>query len=191
MNASWETRSVSELLDRIWNALSSATAPGPDPWRTPVLATARSEGPSARTIVLRAFTRPGFELIAFSDARASKVLEIERNPNAVWLFYDPVARVQLRVSTRMRLHRRDTVAQTYWHRLPEDQRSRYRTLAAPGTPRPDPGESGTPGSGDESQFAVLVGGMMELDWLWLNPHLHRRAQFRRSESGWAGYWVEP
>lgn len=191
MNASWETRSVSELSDRIWHALSSATEPGPDPWRTPVLATTGTAGPSARTVVLRAFTRPGFQLIAFSDARAAKVLELDLNPRAAWLFYDPVARVQLRVSTRMRLHRRDAVAQTYWHRLPEDQQSRYRSEAAPGTPRPDPGESGTPGVGDESQFAVLVGAMEELDWLWLNPRHHRRAKFQRSESGWSGYWVEP
>ncbi|MBL9173556.1 MAG: pyridoxamine 5'-phosphate oxidase family protein [Verrucomicrobiales bacterium] len=191
MNASWETRSVSELSDRIWHALSSATEPGPDPWRTPVLATVGTGGPSVRTVVLRAFTRPGFELIAFSDARAGKILELDRNPTAAWLFYDPTARVQLRVATRMRLHWRDAVAQTYWHRLPEDQRARYRSLAAPGTPRPDPGESGATGFGDESQFAVLIGEMEELDWLWLGPSHHRRARFRRSESDWSGYWVEP
>lgn len=191
METLWDSLSLPELSDRIWATLSEAAEPGPHPWRTPVLATAGRHGPGARIVVLRGVTRPGFELIAFSDARAAKVSELSTRPKAIWLFYDPIARVQLRAVSEVRLHTRDSVAQTYWHRLPDDQRCLYLSHNAPGTVVSQPARVIPNESGDEGQFTVLIASVKELDWLWLGPHQHRRAIFRRQKTDWVGSWVEP
>ncbi len=191
MNTIWDTPDLQELADRIWGTLTEATQQGAHPWRTPVLCTRDDHRPSARTVVLRGLTRPGFELIAFSDSRALKIAHLTAHPGAAWLFYDPVQQVQVRAISDVRLHVRDPVAQTYWHRLPDEQRCRYQSRSAPGTPVDLP-NSRTPGdAGDEHQFAVLIATVHELDWLWLGPVQHRRARFVREGPEWRGRWVEP
>lgn len=191
MNDPWNTSSLTEVADQIWSGFAGAAAPGSHPWRTPVLATVGTEGPSARTVVLRGFTRPGNELIAFSDARAAKVTELRQRPESAWLFYDPAGPVQLRVRAEVRLHIRDTVAWTYWHRLPDEQRCRYQSSHAPGTPIPEPGGSLPLSEGEVQHFAVLIATIVDLDWLWLGPDHHRRARFQRDGTGWQGHWMEP
>lgn len=191
MNTPWDTLSLPEISNLVWDGLTAAAQPGPHPWRTPVLSTTGARGPAVRTVVLRGFTRPGFELIAFSHAGAAKIGELKDQPESAWLFYDPADRVQLRVSAAVRLHTRDSVAQTYWHRLPEDQQGRYRADRVPGTPVSQPGELAPGTVGDEHQFAVLIATLTELDWLWLGPEVHRRARFHREEGDWRGHWIEP
>ncbi|MBX3734940.1 MAG: pyridoxamine 5'-phosphate oxidase family protein [Verrucomicrobiae bacterium] len=189
---SWDMATLPGLVGWIESALVEAVRPGPNPWRTPVLATIGQGGPEARTVVLRGVTLPGFELIAFSDARAAKVSELTSDPRATWVFYDPAARVQLRVRTRVRVHTRDPVSQTYWHRLPGGQRGRYGHGAGPGTPLTDPASGpGPEEAGDEAQFTVLVGATLELDWLWLGDERHRRARFLRAGREWSGEWIQP
>lgn len=191
MNVSWDIPSLPDLANHIWSVLTEASGSGPHPWRTPVLATVGAWGPSARTVVLRGFTRPGFELIAFSDARSAKISELLGRSEAAWLFYDPTERVQLRARTEIRIHRRDPVAQTYWHRLPPEQRGLYLSRRSPGEVIERPDGANSLIEGDEQQFAVLIGTVQELDWLWLGPAGHRRAVFLRGGTEWQGRWVEP
>ena len=191
MNAPWDVLSLPELSDRIWSALTVASQPGLHPWRTPVLATVGAHGPSVRTVVLREFNRPGFEVIAFSDARSAKVSELLDHPEAAWLFYDPIERVQLRARTAIRIHGRDPVAQAYWSRLPSEQRGLYLSRRSPGEGIERPNIATSLNESDEQQFAVLIGVVQELDWLWLGPEGHRRALFLRDEMEWKGRWVEP
>lgn len=190
MNDPWDVPALPDVAERIWAGLAEAVNPGAHPWRTPVLSTLGPKGPSVRTVVLRGFTRPGFELIAFSDARAAKVEELLRGPESTWLFYNPAEHVQVRAHAKVRLHIHDSVAQTYWHRLPDEQRGRYQSTQVPGTPIPRPGGPVPPGEGDVRHFAVLIAHLQDLDWLWLGPGFHRRAQFQRND-GWQGHWVEP
>ncbi|MBN8248888.1 MAG: hypothetical protein J0L84_15785 [Verrucomicrobia bacterium] len=191
MHPDWSTLGLDALPETLWSVLTEAVRPGAHPWRTPVLATRGHRGGEARVVVLRAVTLPGFELIAFSDVRAAKVVELEAHPEATWVFYDPAQQVQLRAFSEVRMHYRDPVAQTYWHRLPAEHQSRYGAGAAPGMPRLDPNSPAPAAVGDERQFAVLVGAVRALDILWIGGHPHRRAKFRRVRTRWTGSWVEP
>jgi len=191
MEPDWSTLELDALPETLWGVLAEAARPGAHPWRTPVLATRARGGAEARIVVLRGVTLPGFELIAFSDVRSPKVAELEAHPAATWLFYDPVQKVQLRAHSEVRMHYRDPVAQTYWHRLPGEQRARYGATAAPGSPRTDPNLPPPPEVGDEAQFAVLVATVRALDFLWVGRLPHRRARFRRIRVRWTGSWVEP
>ncbi len=191
MNRRWDTESLPELLEHIWLELARVDHDRDHPWRWPVLATSGARGANARVVVLRGVTRPGYELLAFSDRRASKVSELTHHRQAVWVFYDPRDRVQLRVSTDVRVHVDDTVVDTYWHRLPEANRANYLSEKAPGDGLEVPGPGRVLAPGSAHQFAVLIGRMERLDWLWLREGGHRRAGFRREGSGWTGSWLEP
>ena len=191
METPWNVDSLKPLLEYIWNALLQAEQGPLHPWHLPALVTTSQQGPDARTVVLRAVTRPGFELMAFSDRRAAKVAELERHPRAVWLFYDPQQRVQLRAYSEVRLHSGDAVSDTYWHRVPPASRRNYLTLEAPGTPVSSLHSEWVQDSAGLDRFTVIVGRVYRLDWLWLAPHGHRRAGFTREGDRWHGSWLVP
>ena len=191
MNRPWETESLPELAELIWAELARVDGDRDHPWRLPVLATSGGHGANARVVVLRGVTRPGYELLAFSDRRASKVSEVTHQRRAVWVFYDPRERVQLRAFTDVRVHVDDTVVDTYWHRLPEANRANYLSEKAPGDGLEIPGAGHVLAPGSAHHFAVLIGRIERLDWLWLREGGHRRAGFRREGSGWSGSWLEP
>lgn len=191
MTRPWDTESLPDLLEHIWMELARIDGDRDHPWRLPVLATSGSHGANARTVVLRGVTRPGHELMAFSDRRALKVSELRHHCSAVWVFYDPNERVQLRAFTEVRVHVEDTVVDTYWHRLPEANRSNYLSEKAPGAGLEAPGAGRVLSPGSAHQFAVLIGRIERLDWLWLREGGHRRAGFQREGAGWSGSWLEP
>jgi len=191
MSPDWSALELEALPEAIGSVLTGAVRPGSHPWRTPVLATRGHRGGEARVVVLRAVTLPGFELIAFSDARAGKVAELRAHPESTWLFHDPAQQVQLRAHTEVRIHHQDPVAQTYWHRLPDAQRIRYGAGPPPGSPRSGAGNPAPPSAGDEAHFAVLVATVRAMDFLWIGGPPHRRAKFRRVRTRWIGSWVEP
>ena len=191
MESPWETLSLSALATRIWTTLAQAIDEPANPWRTPVLATSGPAGPNARTVVLRGVTRPGYELLAFSDARTAKVVELTAEPRAAWLFYDPQERVQLRAVTTVRLHTADAVAQRYWHRLPAVNRCQYQSANPPGRTVAAPADGHILTPGDAGHLTVIVATVEALDWLWLGPEQHRRARFARQAGEWCGGWQVP
>ncbi len=192
MDTPWDTLSLSEIPELIWAGLTQAGNDPLHPWHLAVLATqGKRSGPDARIVVLRGFTRPGYELLAFSDSRTAKVEELSARPQAVWVFYDPRERVQVRAFTEARLHSNDLVADTYWHRLPEANRCHYQTESAPGSGLSEPGNGQILAPGGIQEFTVIIGKVVRLDWLWLRPHSHRRAEFRRDGAEWTGQWTVP
>lgn len=191
MDSFWDASSLTDLSELIWTQLVQAEGNPGHPWRLPVLATGARSHPNARVVVLRGVTRPGFELLAFSDSRTSKVAELSKNPHGVWLFYDPREQVQVRAFSEVRLHTDDAVADTYWHRLPDGSRHNYLTEEAPGSEAPEPSRGRILAPGSAGRFSVIVGKVTRLDWLWLKPEGHRRAQFRRSGTTWDGSWLVP
>lgn len=188
----WQVDDLAILAGRIFERLERAYLFPADPWRLPVLATVDDRGPDARTVVLRDVGVDATELIFFSDHRALKVAQIQRNPRVALVFYDPVNSVQLRVHGSAELLLKAHRKEDYWGRLTEIQRGNYRTLRAPGEAieRPESGVESGPGDGWE-QFAVFRVAAHQLDWLWLARSGHRRAQFKRSDARWSGYWVTP
>lgn len=192
MEPNWCTDSLAELNDIIWASLTRAcSAPG-EPWRLPALATLGTTGPQARTVVLREADADSRHLVAWTDVRSPKVAELRREPRAHWLFHDPANGRQLRASTLVRVHHDNELARAAWATVPEANRANYQGVAVPGTVTAQPASAGqVPDGARPPQFAVLVATVYELDWLWLDPHGHRRAWFRWTEERWTGAWLVP
>jgi hypothetical protein len=107
-----------------------------------------------------------------------------------WLFYDPAARVQIRLRGRCRIHHRDPLADALWETVPEANRVNYRSPHAPGEPLTDPSAE-SPGSSGGENFAVLLTTVDEMDWLELGTPRHRRMRLRWAGSEWTGQWIQP
>ena len=98
-----------------------------------VLATAQITGaPSARTVVIRDFSET-LDLEIHSDSRSNKVMDIQINPRAEILFYDPVTQVQLKCYGKMTVISSGPKADAAWKKIPTASRKQYTTLLAPGT----------------------------------------------------------
>lgn len=190
MNTNWSTEWLSELCITVWTELARAKDDSIHAWRTPGLATLDASGPQARTVVLRGVDGSARQLVAFSDARAAKVVQLLANPLAQWLFHDPVHRVQLRATATVEVHHNDDFANAWWKAVPEPSRQNYRTIHPPGTKvtGPDVGRE-VVAEADCAHFAVLAATVTELDWLWLTDRGHRRARFRWQDGAWHGEWL--
>ena len=182
---------ISELLNHAWSELAAARDDHQHPWHLPVLCTADADGPDGRTVVLRHADRATHTIGCHTDHRAPKSAGLERPRPVAWLFYDPQAKVQLRVRGEAQLHHDDAIAETAWAASRPGSRSCYFERQGPGAAL-----SGAPGErhlGDEGyvHFAVLRCRLHSIDWLHLRGAGHLRAQFRREGDHWTGDWVAP
>jgi pyridoxamine 5'-phosphate oxidase len=172
-------------------------------FHTPVFVTHGRDGfPAARTLVLRGFDADRRALVFHSGRRSGKIAEITANDRADCVFYDPRKKIQIRATGRCRIHHQDNVARRAWQRLPVFSR-RCCLAESPGL------ISGGPTSGlppelersvpelDESEqgyanFVVIRFHMLELEWLYLSAHGHRRAGFEWSKIGVErAVWLTP
>jgi pyridoxamine 5'-phosphate oxidase len=140
-------------------------------FRNVQLATVGADGaPGLRTLVLRAL-RPG-EAELHTDARATKVSELERDGRAVLLAWSPEQKLQVRLSGTVRLHRDDAVARSRWDELPEPARAAYGLQNEPGAPIADPADRTylPPEERFRRCFAVMLLELERVDVLRLEPH---------------------
>ncbi len=202
-DVNWTTLDLDELLAAIWSSLTTASREPAGPFRTAALATVSAAGPAVRTVVLRDADRTVRALTCFTDVRSAKVAEIRLQPRVQWLFYDPTARVQFRMSGEATVRHDDPESHAAWKSLPPVARREYAAAQAPGSPlAASPPDAEAPATldspepfGDENHcrvhFAVLRAAIDEIDWLRLDPTSHRRARFKWTGANFAGAWLTP
>lgn len=176
-------------LTAVFRRLSQATASPEDPFRTPVLATIGADGgPAARHVVLREVVPATGRLSAWTDARSAKCAEIEAIGRVAWLFWDPVRRLQLRLSGRAELIRSGPRCEATWAGISTTRRREFLAIVAPGAMlgAEDPDRPAAPA------FAIIDSWVDAADLLQLDRRGHRRARLQREAGGsWRGAWVEP
>lgn len=189
------------IWSRIGDELTAASRQPEHSWRLGVLGTTSLSGICAvRTVVLRDVSWTTRQLISFADARSPKIAEALQQPQVSWVFYDPQARVQLRVGGRMSVHTTDAVANNHWFALPLIHRRQYLAPVAPGTEfdvpfinrtelASDPDLSLEQSEAGRPHFAVLTTIVEQLDWYYLHPDGHLRLQFHAAETGWQAIWL--
>ena len=158
-----------------WHWLVLAVDDRACPLRTPTLATNGCNGVDARTVILRAVDAPIRELVCFSDARAGKVKAIMHDPRVAWVFYDPAARIQLRLHGRATAHQDDSLAARCWQQVPEHARDDYLGPQPPGVVV-NATRAGVEDA-QQPQFSVIRVRIERLDVLFLRRGGHRRAGF--------------
>ena len=191
---------VFETLSDICKHAAARIAEGATQWRSPfhapVVATADAR---ARVIVLRQFDPEGWTLRFNTDARAPKTRMIEEMPQMGVLFYDPAAKLQVRLHGQARIQAHGEEADAAWAAATRFARRCYLG-DVPGAGCDGP-SSGLPAEvegiePDDAQllparenFAVILFAARELDVLRLAHTGHRRARFTLPQG--EGCWIAP
>jgi pyridoxine/pyridoxamine 5'-phosphate oxidase len=188
---------IEELWRAAWEGVDRALSDRRAPFRTFTFATAE---PDARIVVLRGAVA-GEWVQCHTDARSTKAAALAANPACAALFYDPQARLQLRLRGRAELHRSDAVARQAWEAADLLARRCY-VGAASGSPIDspeawiDPSLASREPAAEESEpgfknLLVIRLHVESAEALQLAFTAHRRAAFRRTAEGWKGAWLAP
>ena len=195
-------RSVEAIWDDVRLTLTRGVADARHPWHHPVIGTMGPSGVELRTVILRRYI-PDRRLLAFhTDRRSPKIAHITADPRVAWLFYDPVGKVQLRISAHAEIHVDTPLAEEQWERTQLYSRRCYMAPHAPSDPvpewdpnlpeairdrRPETEES----EAGRVNFAVVATRVESIDWLYLRGRGHQRARLTWPAGRLKGQWLAP
>ena len=170
------------------------------PLRKPALATVSASGaPAVRTVILRSADLAARRLGIFTDARSRKVADLEAEPRAELLFFDPACDIQLRLAGRAEIRIGDEAA---WESAAPPSRRAYLVTAPPGTVSVEP-VSGLPSDiagiipslermeEGRVNFAYIEFTLDEADIVVLSRAGNRRARIRYRAHGEHAEWLVP
>ena len=192
---------LENIVHRCWHLLFQATVKRRQPFVLPVVGTVREGECRMRTVILRRVEVPERKLYFFSDARASKVADLEAGSPLSWHFYDAKRQLQIRAGGSYAIHHEDELARRFWQEQPAASRMNYASVRPPGVILEEAGD-GLPafwrddllaGETDFAfpRFLVVEATIDHMDCLQLHPEGHRRAFFRWEEEHWKGNWLLP
>jgi pyridoxamine 5'-phosphate oxidase len=175
--------SLSAIEAALWQEMARATHAKDHAWRTPVLATADGAVPDARTVVLREVERPLLRF--FSDSRAPKMTQMQRQPQGLLVMWCGTLRWQLRLRVHLTLVDDAGALATRWARLQSSPAAGdYLSPQPPGSPLQTAARED---STAVPHFAVVQALVSSIDWLELGAAGHRRAVFDAQ----GARWVQP
>ena len=184
---------LAEIHAAIWRELARAPLDRHHEWRTPTLATVREGLPDARTVVLREVDASAGLLRVFSDSRASKVAQLDAQPQAVLVMWSRRLSWQLRLRVAVTVHTDGLAATSRWVRLSQSPAARdYLAPQAPGEWLAEGAAAGpSVPAVDRGHFAVLEAVVQHIDWLELHPDGHRRAALAGPAGAVDARWLTP
>lgn len=175
-----------EIRNQIWKELTRSVNDKHHAWRTPVLSTASIDaGVNSRTVVLRGANESENHLLIYTDARSTKVSELEKNSQAFVVFWSPRLHWQLRVKVNISIYTTGPLVDHRWERVSQSAAaSDYISPSAPGSQLVTDLESVNTDNSSGHHFAVLVAHICEMDWLELSRNGHRRAKIIDNSWDW-------
>lgn len=177
-----------------WALLARGVKDRRSPFHTPGLATVTPAGlPEIRTVVLRGCDTQKLALRFHTDTRSGKIVDMQQQPHAALHFYDPGAKIQLRVRARLEVLT-GAAYDTAWENTRPMSRECYQVTQAPGSVLPDPASvvfdaRATRDGADH--FAPVVAHVREIEWLYLAARGHRRALFDFTSPNAEHRWLVP
>jgi hypothetical protein len=187
--------SLDDVLEHVWSYIESAADDPSHAARTPTFC---SDGPDARTIVIRRANRETRRLAFHTDTRSGKLDQLRRRTKSVWHHWNPELRQQFRFYGRSTLHIDDQLADDVWASQGDEGRAHYEKNEAPGTivERPRSGRVDTdpeaePVDDPREHFGVVSTTIDRIDWLHLHPEGHYRADFQWTSDQFEGRWLLP
>lgn len=149
------------------------------PFREVAMATTADGWPNIRTVILRKVGQDPFSVFVYTDSRSDKAAELEANPNASFLFWHPAAKFQLKLKTKVAMHRKDEIADEHYRMIGVGGRRAYNTADAPGTvieAAKNPVVE-LKAKLDDYNFCVLECRVVEMEALQLSHGGHIRCRF--------------
>ncbi len=181
------------ILNDIWSRLTAGQKHRAHPFYLPAVAITGIDGaPTVRTVVLRAVEQEARLLSSQTDRRSPKCAALRSNPSAVWLFYDPPVRLQIRIKSVATIHTDDSIADAAWAAVPTTNQLNYLGELSPGTVIPMVYRSPTQWRAvGRENFAVVNCLVNEIDWLMIHPEGHRRLRITYDRGAVLSEWLVP
>ena len=120
-----------------------------------------------------------------TDFRSPKILDLKKNNNSSFLFYDHSIKIQLRIKTLSSINNQNEIAKQSWDLTQLSSRKCYLTKKRPSSKTNIP-EDGLPkhlqgidptkneSEGGYNNFAVIQNKIESIDWLYLSYSGHKR-----------------
>jgi hypothetical protein len=186
---------LSAVLAECWHLLTDGATERQHEFHTLALASTHPGlGCTLRTVVLRQVRPEARELVFYTDLRSRKVGEMQQDPRVALLFLSHGDDTQISVQAEAEIHHGDALADAAWQALSPRQRRDYLVSGPRGLPwawatsglpseleNRDPSEAES--EAGRQNFAVVVCQVRQIDWLFLTPYGHRRANFTWNGSG--------
>jgi hypothetical protein len=148
------------------------------PFREVAMATS-DETPNIRMVILRKIESDPFSIFVYTDNRSDKIAELGDNPFASFLFWHPSAKFQLKLKTKVTIHRNDKLAKECWGSIGVKGKESYNTEKPPGAELEADKNPEMPmrAKYSDSDFCVLECKALEMEALQLRREGHIRARF--------------
>jgi pyridoxamine 5'-phosphate oxidase len=179
--------SLPTLFDQVWLRLGRGVVDRKADARHPVFATVGTAGPESRVVVLRAASRPHSHLTIYTDLRSAKIKDLAQDARASLVVWEQKAKLQIRLRVHVQVKSGIAVFDQ-WQHLPEAARKVYGSMPPPGATIDHPEQ--LIADANPAAFAILMCHIKEIETLYLDPDLHRRAKFSHID-GWEGQWLSP
>lgn len=148
------------------------------PFRSVTMATADG-APNVRMVILRKVESDPVSIYVYTDNRSDKITELGSSPYASFLFWHPSSKFQLKLKTRVTIHRNGEMAKKSWESVGGKGKESYNTKMAPGTELDADKNPEMPlrTNYSDSDFCVLECKAFEMEALQLRREGHIRARF--------------
>jgi pyridoxamine 5'-phosphate oxidase len=180
---------LNDLFQEAWKALNIAASGKEHPFNTCTLATVgKNAAVRQRTIAFRGITEDK-NLLFYTDLRSTKIKQIEHNPKASVLFYDPKTHLQLVFNGDILIHTDDELWEEHKNRIDGKSINNYNSLLAPGSPIKNPF---TVERTEDLNFGLLEFKSVRMEYLkFREDSYHLRARFRLDEETWKQTFLVP
>jgi len=167
-----------------WQHLARGVVDRRSPFHAPTLVTVDADNvPHATTVVLQLVDADERRLACHTRADAAKVDRIGGGAVVAWHAYDRRSKLQVVARGPARVEREGELADARWADTSHGSAACYRRVHPPGRPFDESTSSAERGDGRD-RFAVVVGRVDELDWLFLHHAGHVRWRFTWSGDRW-------
>jgi len=176
-----------DIWPKIIDQLQLGVSEHGHPFRLMTMATIDALGhPRQRMVVLREFDRDKMSIRLYTDARSTKVRDIQSHHHIGLLLYHPEDKIQLSISA-IASKISDASATTLKDHSSDLNLNDYSTTKPPGTIITEIEEIEF---GKHVFFTAIDCVIERIEYLQLNPIQHVKAVFKKQDD-WAGQWIVP
>ena len=200
INMNEKQYNLSSIEKDCWQRMMDGVLQSRNQFHHPVVANSNATGVNMRTVVVRDACSVEKTLRFYTDIRTGKWTELQQDQTISWLFYDAESRIQIRASGKASLHQNDELANHAWDNVNPSSRKNYSSILSPSAeiilPLDAMQESlaitAKKNEAGRENFGVVVSKVLWMEWLWLNPQCHYKANFMYDKEGeFTGSWLVP
>ena len=200
INMNEKQYNLSSIEKDCWQRMMDGVLQSRNQFHHPVVANSNATGVNMRTVVVRDACSVEKTLRFYTDIRTGKWTELQQDQTISWLFYDAESRIQIRASGKASLHQNDELANHAWDNVNPISRKNYSSILSPSAeiilPLDAMQESlaitAKKNEAGRENFGVVVSKVLWMEWLWLNPQCHYKANFMYDKEGeFTGSWLVP